>query len=170
MDEYRDRERRKLNLIFHKISESKSEEATVRKFEDTKFVQKVANEIGVKQLEIVEVVRLGQHRNDNVRLLKVQVGNLSLKRLLLSNAKKLRLSSSEPLRKVFITPDLSLQERKVQRDLRSELKRRKDAGESDLIIRKGQIVKKNVSNDTTMLVDNPPPLTTSNQQGHEQSG
>lgn len=67
------------------------------------------------------------------------------------------MSESEQLRTVFITPDLSLQERKVQRDLRSELKRRKDAGESDLIIRRGQIVKKNVY-DMAMSVDVSPPL------------
>ena len=122
VDEYRDRESRKLNIIFHKIPESKSEEPASRKTDDAKFVLNVAKEIGVEKLEIVNVVCLGQHKSENDRSLKVQVSNLNFKRLLLVNAKKLRLSNSEQLRKVFITPDLSLQERKVQRNLCSELK------------------------------------------------
>ena len=169
VDEYRDRESRKLNVIFHKIPESKSEEPTSRKTDDAKFVLNVAKEIGVEKLEIVNVVCLGQHKSENDRSLKVQVSNLNFKRLLLVNAKKLHLSNSEQLRKVFITPDLSLQERKVQRNLRSELKRRKDAGEFDLIIRRGQIVRKNVS-DMAMSVDVPPPLLAGDHCSSDQSG
>ena len=74
-------------------------------------------------------------------LLKVEVRNLPLKRSILSIAKKLRNASSEQLRKVYITLGLSYQERMHQKNLRSELQRRKDAGESDLAVRRGQIVK-----------------------------
>ena len=54
--------------------------------------------------------------------------------------KKLRNASSEQLRKVNITPDLSYQEGMHQKNLHLELQRQKDAGESNLVIYRGQIV------------------------------
>ena len=138
VDEYKDRERCKLNLIFHKIPEST--DTTKRREDDKKFVSNVIKEIGVDNPDIINTTRLGQFNESRVRLLKVEVRNLPLKRSILSNAKKLRNASSEQLRKVYITPDLSYQERMHQKNLRSELQRCKDAGESDLVIHRGQIV------------------------------
>jgi len=73
-------------------------------------------------------------------LLKVEVTNVSSKKQILSKAKLLRQAKDEIHRKVYITPDLSYQERIQQKTLRSELHRRRSAGESNLSIRKGQIV------------------------------
>ena len=70
----------------------------------------------------------------------MEVANLLLKRSILSNAKKLRYASSEQMHKIYITPDLSFHERMHQKNLRTELQRRKEAGEANLIIRRGQIV------------------------------
>ena len=90
--------------------------------------------------DIINITQLGQFNESRVRLLKVEVRNLPLKRFILSNAKKLLNASFEQLSKVYITPDLSYQERMHQKNLCSELQRRKDAGESDLVIHKCQIV------------------------------
>ena len=46
--------------------------------------------------------------------MRVQVGSLNIKRALLSNAKKLRDIQSVQMKDVYITPDLSVQERKIQ--------------------------------------------------------
>ena len=56
-----------------------------------------------------------QSQDPKSHLMRVQVGSLNIKRTLLSNAKKLRNIQSVHMKDVCITPDLSVQERKVQR-------------------------------------------------------
>ena len=89
VDEYRDQERRKLNLIFHKIPESHSKDVTQCREHDKKFVLNVVKEIGIDDPDIVVATRLGQFNESRVWLMKVEVRNLTLKRSILSNAKKL---------------------------------------------------------------------------------
>ena len=62
-----------------------------------------------------------------------------LRNKFLSKTKSLRQVKNENISKIYITPDLSFQERLHQKSLRSELHRRRTAGETNLIIRKGQI-------------------------------
>ena len=47
------------------------------------------------------------------------------------------------MRRIIIAPDLSKEESELDKKLRDELKRRREAGETNLIIRKGVIVKQN---------------------------
>ena len=42
---------------------------------------------------------------------------------------------------IYINPDLSVKERQAQRELRLELTRRKENGESGIFIRRGRIIK-----------------------------
>lgn len=140
VDEYREREQRKLNLIFHKVPESTDSDPSSRGEQDLQFIHTLANELGVNHLEITNTIRLGQPRESGARLLKVTVSNLQSKRQLLSKAKNLRQAKSDQLCKVYITPDLSPQERLYQKNLRAELHRRRTAGEQNLVIRRGQII------------------------------
>ena len=140
MDEYREREQRKLNLIFHKVPESSHSDLSSRGEQDLQFIHTLAKELGVNHLEITNIIRLGQPRESGARLLKVSVSSFQSKKQLLSKAKNLRQAKSEHLRKVYITPDLSPQERSHQKNLRAELHRRRTAGEQNLVIRRGQIV------------------------------
>ena len=78
--------------------------------------------------------------------MKVEVKNLNAKKHILSKAKFLRKAKNERLRKVYITPDLSYQERLQQKALRTELHRRRNAGEMNLLIRKGQIITAQLTN------------------------
>ena len=41
---------------------------------------------------------------------------------------------------VYVSPDLTMKEREINRALHQELKRRKEAGEKDLIIKRGKII------------------------------
>ena len=81
--------------------------------------------------------------------MKVQLHNLQHKRLLLSNAKKLRGLSGN-FQKIYITPDLSLKERQDNKVLWDELLRRRSNGKRGLIIRRGQIVMNATPVNTTM--------------------
>ena len=75
--------------------------------------------------------------------LLVTLRDTSDRRLLLSNAKVFRSSADVYVKdSIFINPDLTLMERQEGFSLRSELCRRKAAGEADIIISNGTIVKR----------------------------
>ena len=83
---------------------------------------------------------MGAKASDKNRPLKVRLNSLSQRRFLLINARKLH--NSDQFSRIYINPDLSYKERQALRELRQELARRKTAGEKDIFIRRGQIVKK----------------------------
>ena len=142
IEAYRDRESRKCNIIVHNIPESNKSEAKERREEDTMEVRRLFEDsLGLEEFEIQSTVRLGKKIEEKHRLLKITVGSVKTKRDILSNSKKLR--NADEWSRVFITPDLTPKEREKSRRLREELKRRKDAGEEGLVIRKGEIVKVN---------------------------
>jgi len=146
VDEYKDHERRKMNLIFHKIPEQEATENTSKHELDKKFILSIAEELGVEGFEITGTARIGRPNESGERLLKVEVKNLNSKKQILSKAKFLRKAKNERLRKVYITPDLSYQERLQQKVLRTELHRRRNAGEMNLLIHKGQIITAQLTN------------------------
>ena len=90
---------------------------------------------------VIDIVHLGAKTSDKLRPLRVQFNNLGHRRSVLVNAKKLRDSSSDVFKGVYIDPNLSVKERQVQNNLRSQLTKRKENGESDIFIRRGYIVK-----------------------------
>ena len=143
VDEYRDIERRKWNVIVFNVPEPKSVDISQRKTEDIEFFNSLVEDICIAPVDIADVARLGAKVSSKSRPLRVQFNNLSHRRSVLSNAKKLRDSSSRLFKEIFINPDLSWKERQAQKDLRSELARRKEAGESGIYIRRGRIVKQN---------------------------
>ena len=100
-------------------------------------------DIGIAPVDIADVTHLGAKVANKSRPLRVQLNNLSQRRSVLSNAKKLCNSSSRSFKEIFINPDLSPKERQAQKELRSELARRKEVGESGIFIRRGCIVKQN---------------------------
>ena len=67
--------------------------------------------------------------------------NLNIKRQVLEKSRVFR-GSDDGYRRVYINNDQTRQERNRQYILRQELRRRRDAGERDLIIKGNEIVKK----------------------------
>ena len=82
--------------------------------------------------------RLGKKVENKSRPLLVSLDTPSMRGTLLSKSATLR--KSEHWKNVFVSPDLTPKEREANRVLRAELKRRKSAGENNLIIRRGKIV------------------------------
>ena len=146
IDNYREREARKFNVIIHNICEPTSEEAADRKVEDREqVVDMIENGLDVEQVEIQSIVRLGKKIEGKSRLTKVTLDSVKSKRELLNNAKKLR--NSEKWGRVYITPDLSPHEREENKKLREELRKRRNEGESGLVIRRGKIIQQESSGD-----------------------
>ena len=67
---------------------------------------------------------------------------------MLRNAKKLRNTNKEQLRKIIISPDMTVTEREINMRLREDLRIRREAGEENLVIRRGKIVNR-VQNEIT---------------------
>jgi len=139
VEEYRDREARKCNLIVHQVPESSLPDAKERNAEDTAVVSQILVDIGVQDAKLESVVRLGKRIPDKHRLMKVTVDSVSSKIQALRNAKRLR--NTQHWKEVFVTPDMTPKEREKNKALREELKRRRDDGEEHLVIRNGEIAK-----------------------------
>ena len=143
IEEYREREMRKCNLILHNIPESAKDSAEERRQEDRNMIIKIQQEIHAAELKIESLTRLGEKPQGNKpRMVKVKVENVPQKRSMLQNAKKLRNATDEDMKKIYVTPDLSKRAREKNKQLREELNRRKEAGEEDLMIKNGRVVKR----------------------------
>ena len=108
-----------MNLIFHKVPESEQADSAAKLDNDKSFFS-VAKELGIEGLEIINAVHIGRTNKSGECLLKVEVNNLYVKKQIPSKAKSLHQVKDDKISKVYITPDLSYQERLYQKSLRSE--------------------------------------------------
>ena len=138
LTEFADRERRKNNIIIHNIAESTEDTAPLRETSDrTTIKDLIRNGTKLDDVNIEKLVRIGKRNPNRPRLLLVTLDCERTK--ILSNA--WRLKNNTKWENTFIDPDRTLQEREEHKALRSELKSRRDAGEDNLVIRDGAIVK-----------------------------
>lgn len=138
--ELKDRDARKQNIIIHNLPESTASNSAEREKDDEVAVKNLVEEGLETEVISTKCVRLGRKSEGKCRLLKVVISNVEMKKQILRNAS--RLKNNEAYANVFITNDLTYQERQQQRKLRSELNQRKEAGEQDLVIKHGRIVKR----------------------------
>ena len=122
VDEQRDREKRKLNLIFHNVVESTKPDGSARKNDDINFVKDLLHDyIGIDPT-ISNAIRIGKKSDDKTRLLKVSVSCTQEKSSILSKCYKLRNSDNpSSIQKIFATPDLTPLEQKKDKALRQKL-------------------------------------------------
>ena len=158
MDERTDIERRKLNLIVFGMPEPicKPKDGSKpgywytkeNKMADMDFFEKMTSssmDTEVQRDSVRDVLRLGAKRNDGKpRPLKISFTDIGVKREVLGKAKLLKSGKHNM---IFISPDLTPQQREKDRVLRQELKSRRDEGEEHLVIRRGRITNKKVDVD-----------------------
>lgn len=136
LEERREGEKRTNNIIisnFPEIEEdsgNNEEECMVRYFE---------NEAPVKKSDIAKAYRLGKKRDGKPRLLKVELKDKETKEQIKQAAIRIN-KGKEFKQRTYVNDDLTPKQREKEAHLRRELKSRREAGESDLIIRNGQIV------------------------------
>ncbi len=104
----------------------------------------MTNYFKIDDVEVKQVIRIGNHDEkrplDNPRPLRVTVEDEGKRSVTLFRAKELKTADSDEIKAVFIAPDRTKKERDRSEVLREELKRRKEKGEVDLIIRRGRLV------------------------------
>ena len=97
--------------------------------------------MNISDVPIRSTYRVGKNQKmSSPRLLKVILPDIETKQIILKKAKDLRNVST--CKNVFINPDLTPFQQKIQKDLREELKRRRDAGDRVKIYR-GKVVEIN---------------------------
>lgn len=130
----KDRDRRKLNIVAYGIPTQPN---------DKTFLEKhLASNYGLQNLAVSDVKRLSNPNTPPINSsrpapLIFSVPNVKTKRLILQKSYELR-------QEVQFRGDASKEDRRERKELAAELKRRRDAGESDLVISHGRIVSKNV--------------------------
>jgi hypothetical protein len=139
IDEAMERQRRRKYLIITGLPEPKKGGVDERSTEDRLTVKELASTLGVDDLDPEEVARIGRISRDRPRLLRFKCCSVDEKLSLLRAAKDLRKHAA--YRGVYINPDSTRLQRVKNKELRDELKRRREAGE-EVIIYRGRIIDK----------------------------
>ena len=126
------------SFIITGLDESKTDVDSV-----LEIVQVVDN-IPLLPCDVESFTCIGRQSSANKKPRPVRVSLITGRRQLRSDiinaAPKLRKSTDPQMKGILINPDRTNDEQKRDFDLRSELRRRKVAGEQDLYIRMGKVV------------------------------
>jgi len=144
-----EKQRREPNLILYNVEESQKRHGKEREDDDRTLTIKILEHCvgGGNLFTIEKLIRLGRmERNNNLvnkpRPLLVKFKNVNEKWNVLKNARQLK-TAPEEFKRAIIAPDLTKEEREKDKNLRLELKTRRDQGEKDIYIKRGEIVKGN---------------------------
>ena len=141
MEESLEKFKRRKNLVIYGMIEKKCENEKEKCEADCMNIKKLLRELNM-DIKYFEISRLGkQNTKGKPRPIRIELNKESEKYEILRNAAKLRFTENEDLKKVIINTDMSLKEREFQKVLREELKERRQAGERNIKIRKGRIVR-----------------------------
>ena len=139
LEEFEDRTRRRKNIIISGVPEQMEGSADDRIQADKSGVEEILREIWEDyDDEMIRCHRIGRHATGRARLLRVVLNDEEAKKSILFNAAK-ELRKCPAYKNVYVNPDLTISQRKINKLLREELKRRKSEGE-DVIIRRNKIV------------------------------
>ena len=164
IDEFTEREKRKNNIVLSNIPEPTGDNREDRSAHDLATVKSIINEFKIQGVQIIRTVRLGKFNplNTRGRLVLAELADNSVKGRLLTTASKAR-QNSQLWKNIYISPDLTPQQRLEGKQLRDELRRRRDNGERNLIIRHNKIVRDPKSQ---MPQNNPQPSASSSSNGN----
>lgn len=136
-DEVQRRSKREKNLIITGVPESNVGSVEERSREDESFCEKLFTDLSTS-VDIKETTRIGRLGNGKPRLLRVRLRKVEDKFRILRACKQLR--KHQEYRNVFISPDRTPLEQRIDKRLRDELKARREDGEADLVIYKGKFL------------------------------
>lgn len=148
-DDFLDKNKRARNLVIHNFPEQEGSTVVERSQADMSLFSSMIKETLHMNVRPTKSFRAGKFIPNKDRLLIITLENEDVKYDVLRMASQLR--TCEGWRRVFITPDLTYKERQQQKMLREELWKRREAGESNLCIRRGRIVKTGQSSDVSSV-------------------
>lgn len=137
-------DKRRSNIVIHNLKEEddNDDEDAVRR-----LLGSGLNLDGRRHVESVQ--RIGKKVDEKVRPIRVKMFNTESRKEVLSRAKLLK--DNKDYEWTFITPDLTRNQQKEDKELRDRLKDLRLNGEKDCVIRRGQIVKNGPSGQATVI-------------------
>ena len=144
MEHKQDKERRENNLILHNVTESLEEDPKLRKSHDSaqfgEVISALLGDIDRPTIEIEKIYRLGKKKDkdEKPRLLLVRLKSKEHVNMLLKKRKMLR-QNAPGLGPVFLTADLTPDERKREHELKQELE---EKGKETHRVFRGKVVRK----------------------------
>ena len=163
-EEERRKAARQRNLIVYGIPETENDQNTQMK-EDFLTIQDLyQNRVPLEPKDIVELTRLGPKKERKIRPIRITLISQEKRLKLLRNNLNLRMHNQEyeyceckndPGHHIHInvTNDKTQLERESEKVLRDELNRRRNAGEQNLIIKRGKITQRTVNGTQTRWAD-----------------
>lgn len=144
VQEFWEKKEKKNNLVVVGFPDKKDSEKE-QNAHDRKVVSDICENLGVDPKSVVSTFREG--RVPGKRIMKVCFGDrqVSERRTFLAKASDLIRALPECKSqhfRAFVRPDLTAKQREADYQLRGELKRRRDSGEQNLVIRNGRIIVK----------------------------
>ena len=119
----------KFDFIYGLPESNDSNSANCNAANVASFSKLVSSQFCIENISIVKVTRLGRLNLEKPRPLLVNLSDSSSRKYLLQNARILRGNSE--YNRVYISPDLSPKECELNKKLHMELKRRKQADETN---------------------------------------
>ena len=140
-------QRRRTSVIVHGIAESDADSADERIDNDILQIAAMLEELGVTGAKVEQAIRLGKKQTDSTgtqrpRPLKIVFDTEDNKIQVIRKAKNLRDKKDGGWEKVFVHQDLTPRQREERNKLVQELKGRLAQGEKDLVIYRGEIVRR----------------------------
>ena len=142
IEEEREIERRKSNLILHGIPEPTSKDLEDKLEEEYAYIcEAYQKTVNFERDHIKDMFRLGAKQEDKTRPLLIKFHDEDSKSEVLKASGDLKLKIDHEIIKVFASNDMTQKQRNEIKKLREELKARKDRGEKDIGIRGNKVVK-----------------------------
>lgn len=134
LQEQKEVERRKFNLLIFKAPEALEEASKEEEVHhDLLFMNDLLNELKI-EATVSNVIRHGRRTKDKSRPMQISVPNAEVKNEILKNAKLLKKSEDENIKKVFISPDRTPKQRKELKAMIAEVIRRREDGENVALV------------------------------------
>ena len=134
IEEMRDRERRRRNLVVYNFSEGSDRKADIDAF------KALSNTVFQLDLAVSKAICLGPKFDNKIRPLLLTLEDYDDKNYLISHSHFLKCHDDH--NKVFIVPDRSKLERIKHKKAVDELRQRRAKGETALMIRNGVVVRR----------------------------
>jgi len=146
-EEKAERDRRKTSVIIHGVKESDCDLPKDREDEDLGVMAAMSHEMSCNDVTVSKVIRLGKRSTDESsdakpRPIKMVVESEEQKVKIICSAKNLRLPEEGGWKNIFVYPDVTLKERAERQKLLLEMKRRRENGETGLLLIGNKIVKR----------------------------
>ena len=133
--------KRRKNIVIYGLPEGEGRTEKEAYQMDHDNVQQLIREIGT-DVETFRIIRLGKQKIKNkTRPIKVELSEEAEKYKILKKAANVRNLEAAKFKSIIITTDMTVKQRELEKILREDLKNRREAGETDIKIKNGRIVK-----------------------------